>query len=101
MAKDKFSELPKEFVDQMESSSIQELKEALGLISTNEELNLSAAKADEDLQKLREQVSVASKGYREGTKMNKIKTKFIRRILADKGDSKSAEIVALDVRAAG
>lgn len=101
MAKDPFEDLPSDFKDAMEASSAEQLKQTLANIATNEETNLSAMKADEDLQKLREQVSEAGRGYREATKMNKTKTKFIRRILADKGDEASQKIVMLDVQAAG
>ena len=100
MAKNPFEDLPADFKDAMEASSEAELKQTLASIATNEEINLSAQKADEDLKNLREQVTNASRGYREATKMNKMKTKFIRRILADKGDEASQKIVMLDVRSA-
>ena len=101
MAKDPFEDLPMEFKEAMEKSSVEELKQTLANIATNEETNVSAQKADEDLQQLREKVTVASKAYREATKMNKLKTKFCRRILADKGDAASQKIVMLDVQAGG
>ena len=91
--KQPFDELSPEFKDAARGADSTKLKEQLTEIALNEQLNLASQKADQDLKSLKDQVKDASAGYREVTKINKLKTKFIIEQLSDRGDPKSSEIV--------
>jgi hypothetical protein len=90
-----FSELPESFKDAMVSSSPEELQKQLADIHKDDERNLAAKKADQDLKEKQEQVKVAAQGYNDVTKLNKLKTAFIIQLLADRGEELSSEIVRL------
>jgi hypothetical protein len=97
--KDKFEALSEDFKSAVGSSNLDELKVRLSDVTKTEEENQSAMKADEDLNNLKEQVKLASSGYRELTKLNKLKRFFIIQALADKGDPVAQNIVNLNVGA--
>jgi hypothetical protein len=97
--KDPFAALPESFKDAMTAAGSDELNKQLGAIAKAEEHNKAAMKADKDLKEKRAQVMEASKVYRENTKLNDLKTKYITRQLADKGDSLSSETVRLSLDA--
>lgn len=97
--KDPFAELPESFKDALATADEQQLKDKLSEVAKSQEDNKSAMKADKDLNDLKEKVKVASSGYTEVTKTNKLKTKFVIRLLADKGDSVAQRIVQNDIDA--
>jgi hypothetical protein len=97
--KDKFAALPDTFKNDVGSASLETLKQILAEVAKKEEANQSAKKADPDLNRLKEQVKVASSGYTDVTKMNRLKLKFIIRNLADKGDDVAATIIKNDISA--
>ncbi len=96
-----FDSLPSEFKDAVAAEDLAAIKARLSDIAKAEEANQAAKAADEDLNKLKEQAKYAGVGYREGTKMNKTKVKFIISVLADKGDETALQIVRLNLIAAG
>ncbi len=93
--KDPFDALPPEFKEAAASASSDVLKAQMGLISTDEQLNLAAMKADQDLKEKQNAAKLAKQGYSEVSKINKLKTRFIVVQLSDRGDPKSSEIVTL------
>lgn len=95
--KNPFDALPEDFKDSIEGASAQQLKDKLSDLSKSDELNLAAAKADEDLQRAKEEVKNASETYRETNKMNKLKRKYIIQSMSDSGDSVAQQIVQLDL----
>lgn len=97
--KDPFAELDDVFKNEVSGASLDQLKDKLSEVAKKEEENQAAKKADEDLNRLKEQVKDASLGYSEVTKRNKLKLKFLIRNLADKGDPVSANIVRLELAA--
>lgn len=97
--KDPFEDLPEDFKDAVTSASVNELKDKLSDVAKNEEANLAAKKADPDLAESKEAVKVASEGYREITKQNKLKRKFIIQQMALSGDDLAQKIVQMDLDA--
>ncbi len=94
-SKDPFDALPVEFKDAMAAAQQGELQERLAGILKDEERNQAAMKADGDLKEKRSAVQFASRGYREQTKISKLKAKFIIRVQADRGDSQCQDIQKL------
>ncbi len=94
-AKVPFSDLPESFKDAMAAASAEELQKVLADIHKDDERNTAAQKADQDVKEKREAVTYATRGYRDVAKSNKSKTGFIIRLLADRGEATSSEIIAL------
>ena len=97
---DPFSKLSPEFRDALAGATTDELKVKLSEVAKDEEANKSAKNADEDLNSLKKQVKVASEGYLEVTKRNRLKIKFIIRLLAENGDPVASAIIQNDASAA-
>lgn len=97
--KDPFENLEEAFKDAVAGATVEELKSRFSEVAKNEEANKSAKKADPDLNRLVEQVKVASAGYAEVSKANRLKLKCIIRHLADKGDAVAQTIVQNDIDA--
>ena len=93
--KDPFSALPETFKDGCASAQTGELQERLAQTAKSEEQNQSAMKADVDLKAKVEQANVARQPYKETTKLNRLKTQYIIRILADRGDTLCQDILKL------
>ena len=96
-----FDSLPTEFKDAVAAEDLTAIKARLSDIAKAEEANQAAKNADEDLNKLREQAKYAGESYREASKANKTKVKYIITVLADKGDETALQIVRLNLLAAG
>lgn len=96
--KNPFDELSAEFKDAAQHADTAKLKSVLMEIGMSEQLNLASMKADQDLKEKKEAVKDASAGYREVTKFNKLKTKFVLEQLSDRGDEKSSEIITMQKR---
>jgi hypothetical protein len=95
--KNPFDALPEDFKNAIEGASAQQLSDRLSDIAKSDELNLAAAKADEDLQNAKDQVKVCSESYREVAKMNKLKRKYIIQSMSDSGDDVAQKIVQMDL----
>lgn len=98
--KNPFNKLDEEFKERVVSSTDSDLHALLGTVAKNEEQNLAAMKADQDLKELRSQVTNAAAGYKEGTKANKQRMKFIIQVMSDRGNAQAAEIVSLNLAGA-
>lgn len=97
--KDPFEELGDDFKDALNGLGLDSLKAKLAEVAKGEEANQSAKKADEDLNRLKEQVKNASLGYNEVTKTNRLKMRYIIRHLADAGDEVALTIIQNDISA--
>jgi hypothetical protein len=95
-----FKLLEEEFKDKVAASNTDELRNLIAETCKNEEQNLAAMKADQDLKSKKALVSEAAAGYREGTKRNKQKLKFIIQVLSDRGDEQAQSIVQLTLAGA-
>lgn len=83
--KDPFEGLDEEFKAAVASMGGQDINLRIAEVAKNEQANQELKAEDEQLNELKAQVKDASAGYREATKLNKLKIKFCRRVLADKG----------------
>lgn len=98
--KNPFDALPEDFKDAVTSASLDQLKVKLSEVTKSDEQNISAAKADQDLQEKKEALKNAAEGYREVAKTNKLKKKFIIQSMSDSGDPVAQSIIQLDLSAA-
>lgn len=98
--KSKFDDLPEDWKDKLASANLEELKAEVASVAKNEFLNQAVMKADQDLNEKKDAVKVASSGYREVTKMNKLKLGYLTQLAADKGDPVSQETVQNLINAA-
>ena len=99
-AKNPFNKLEEEFKELVASATSDELRNLIATTTKNEEQNLAAMKADVDLKNLRGQVTNAAAVYKEGTKRNRQKLKFIIQVMSDRGDAQAQEIVSLTLAGA-
>lgn len=83
--KDPYSELPNEFKEKVEGASDEGLMEILGEVAKNEELNRRLKADDQDLQEKKSQYDFAGEGYKEATKANRLKTRYVYDILRSRG----------------
>jgi hypothetical protein len=90
---DPFEALSMAYKDEVGAADLNKLKQLLADVAKSEEANQAAMKADEELNQLKEKVKVATEGYSEVKKTNRLKTKFIIRALSDKGDTVAQSIV--------
>lgn len=94
--KDPFSALPETFKDACAAAQTDELQGRLASTAKDEEENQSAKRADQQLKEKAKEYQLAGQVYKEATKLNKLKTQYVIRILADRGDQKCQEILKLN-----
>lgn len=83
--KDKYDDLSDEFKAKAEAASDDGLIDILGEVSKNEELNRRCKKDDQDLAEKKLSYDEANAGYKEATKSNKLKTRFVYDLLRARG----------------
>jgi len=83
--KDPFAELPPEWKDAVEAMSVDNLKNEMVSVSSNEHENQKNKEEDQDLASKKELYKEAGAGYKEASKANKLKIKYVLRHLSDKG----------------
>ena len=82
--KDPFASLDEEWKDAVVAATVEEIDTRIAELAKAEEANLKAKKEDPDLLEKKEQVKLASEGYREATKGYRLRLKYIMRVLSDK-----------------
>jgi hypothetical protein len=83
--KDKYDDLTDEFKSKVEGSSDDQLIEILGEVAKAEELNRRCKEDDTDLAAKKEQYDEANVGYKDATKANRLKTRFVYDLLRARG----------------
>lgn len=83
--RDKFSALPEEYKDAVAAMNVAEIRDRIAQVALDQLDLMNAKEEDQDLQEKQEAFKVASEGYREGMKQNKLKIEFAKRVLEDKG----------------
>jgi hypothetical protein len=83
--KDPFEDLDGEFKNAVAAMSELEIRQKISSVALNQVALLEAKDNDEDFQQKKEASKVAGAVYREGTKMNKVRIQFCKRVLEDKG----------------
>lgn len=83
--KDPFKSLDEDFKDAAAAMDESQLRAKLADVTLNQLAVLEAKDEDPDLKKTKEAYDVAGESYKAMTKMNKLRSKFLRRCLGDKG----------------
>lgn len=81
------------FRDSLNGANLEALRAKYAEVKKDEEANQTAKAADEDLKNKKDAVEAASVGYKDLTKRNKLKTKYLIRLLSDSGDVVAQQIV--------
>jgi hypothetical protein len=82
--KNKFADVPEEFRDAVAGMNEAQIRDRIAKVALDQAALLEAKADDQDLAEKREQAKEAGAGYREGTKLNKLKIEFCRQVLGDK-----------------
>ena len=83
--KDKYDDLSDEFKGKAEGSSDDQLIDILGEVSKNEELNRRCREDDQDLAEKKAAYDEAAVGYKDATKSNKLKIRYVYDLLRARG----------------
>lgn len=84
-AKSPYADLPEDWKNSMLSKDFASLDKELANVAKAEDENQRAKKDDVDLASLKAEVKEASAQYREATKTNKLKTRFLIETQETKG----------------
>lgn len=90
-AKGEFDDLDKDFQDKAAALKEQELRDLVALTAMNEAENIKNMKEDQHLKECKDSVKEASAQYRNATKQNALKIRFMKRCLEDKGKPTTSE----------
>lgn len=83
--KDPFAAIPEEFRDTASNMDETGIRRLIAQTTLNNEELREAQENDEDLQSQKESLKIAQEPYREGFKMNRLKIRFLKQVLEDKG----------------
>lgn len=83
--KDQFEAIPSEFKDTAAGSDSVTVKSMIAKAAMDDADLRKAMEEDEDLKNAKEQAKIAGEVYREGFKMNRLKIKYLKQVLEDKG----------------
>jgi hypothetical protein len=84
-AKGPFDDLAAEFKDAAQSMSEQEVRDLVAKVAMAEEENKKNMKEDQHLQECKLQCKEASAQYREASKQNSLKVRFLKDVLEGRG----------------
>lgn len=84
--KDPFEALDTDFKDTIAAATPLDIRSRIAKVALDELANQQAKGEDQDLAEKVEQAKFAGEGYKEATKMNKLRIAFCKRALQDKGD---------------
>lgn len=83
--KDPFEIIGREYIDAVTAMDEKQIRDRIASVSLDQVALMEARDQDLDLQKAVEQAREAGATYREGTKINKLKIAFAKRVLEDRG----------------
>lgn len=83
--KDPFEDLDTDFKEAVAGMANDEIRERIAKVALDQMELMEAKKQDQDLTDKKEAYSEANAIYRDGTKMNKLRMEFCKRVLGDKG----------------
>jgi hypothetical protein len=83
--KDAFADLPPEFKDKVEAATDEQVMEILGDVAKAEEYNRRLKEDDQDLQEKKASKEMAEEGYKEASKANRLKTRYLYDLLRARG----------------
>lgn len=83
--KEEFADLPDDFKDAVANANEEEINSKLAQIALSQQELIEAKQQDEDFQQAKAALQVAGEVYRESAKANKLKIRFIKRVLESRG----------------
>ena len=83
--KDPYEILPDDFKDKVEGATDEQIMEILGDVAKAEEYNRRLKDDDQDLQEKKASKEMAEEGYKEASKANRLKTRYLYDILRSRG----------------
>jgi hypothetical protein len=83
--KDPYETLPDEFKTKVDGATDEQIIEFLGEVGKAEELNRRLKEDDQDLQEKKAAKEMAEEGYKEASKSNRLKTRYLYDILRARG----------------
>jgi hypothetical protein len=83
--KDPYSDLPEEFKDKVEAATDEQILDMLGDVAKAEEYNRRCRDDDEDLAEKEAQKKLAEEQYKDATKANRLKTRYLYDLLRARG----------------
>lgn len=83
--KDPFIDIPEEFKDAVSGMNVDEINSRIAEVAKDQVTLMKAKKEDGDLLEKREAYKEAGMGYREGTKMNRVKIEYCKQMIDNKG----------------
>lgn len=83
--KDPFVDVPEEFKDAVAGMNVVEIKQRIAQVALDQVGLMRAKKEDGDLLEKREAYKEAGAGYREGTKLNRVKIEYCKQMIDNKG----------------
>lgn len=89
-SKDPFAKLDQDFKDEINAASPEAIRGKIAQIALNQAAMDEAQEADIDLAQKKEAASQAGAIYREARKMNKLRNKYARIMLGEKGGDNGA-----------
>jgi predicted carbohydrate-binding protein with CBM5 and CBM33 domain len=84
-AKSPFADLDLEFKDAIASMSTEDINKRIAEVAKNQEENLKAMKEDQQLAEAKAAAASAGAGYKEATKMNRLRVRYAMEILGARG----------------
>jgi IS5 family transposase len=86
-AKSEFADLDSDFKDAIAASTPQEINDRIAEVAKNEEENQKAKKEDQQLVEAKAAAAAAGAGYKEASKMTRLRIRFAMRVLSDRGQA--------------
>ena len=83
--KDPYENLPDEFKSKVEGATDEQILEFLGEVAKAEELNRRLKEDDQDLGEKKAAYDMAAEGYKEASKSNRLKTRYLYDLLRARG----------------
>lgn len=83
--KDVYGSLTDEFKNSVEGASDEKIMELLGTVAKAEELNRRNKEDDQDLAEKKAAADMAGEQYKESTKSNRLKTRYLYDVLRARG----------------
>jgi hypothetical protein len=83
--KGEFADLDTEWKDSIAAMPVEEINSKIAEVAKAEAENQKVMKEDQQLAEAKMAAKMAGEGYREATKMSKLRIKYCVRVLADRG----------------
>lgn len=83
--KDPYGAVSREWRDAVDAAQEQEIKDKLAAVALDQQAVLDEKAADQDFQSKKSALKFAGEGYKERSKVHKLKIQYARRVLQGRG----------------